>query len=176
MRWSRNTLTMAALMVLVVSGCANGSSSAGADAAPADTGKQPPVAATILPGLGVLSGGASLSLGDSQAEMTDALGEPLRLRSLGAAGTLFDYPDRGFSGLLDVGGNVAAIYLAPTSAAMTDDGLGIGSTVDELGADLGEAANDPFLKGEWYADKGLVFELDGGAVVRVHVLKPGGGR
>ena len=132
------------------------------------------MAATILPGLGVLSGEASLSLGDSLAEMKDALGEPARLRALGAVGTMFDYPQRGFSGLLDEDGKVVAIYLSAESAGKTDDGAGIDSTADELESQLGKGEQDPFLSGVWYDDKGLVFEFAVGIVTRVHLLDTGG--
>jgi len=176
MTWFRRILIVAAFLAISATGCVNGSSSKGADAGPGETGSQPIEAVTILPGIGVLSGTASLSLGDSLTKMKQALGEPWRLRDLGAVGTLFDYPGRDLSGLLNESGKVSAIYLSAASAGKTDDGVGIGSTEDELTAELGEAVGDPFLCGAWYADKGLVFELADGAVVRVHVIDLGGGR
>ncbi len=166
--------TVAVLLAGLAAGCGSNGSSSEADATSEDNGTPASVAATILPGLGVLSGAASLSLGDSLAEMKEALGEPSRLRSLGAAGTMFDYPNRGLSGLLDEDGKVVALYLAAESAGKTDDGAGIGSTMDELETQLGKGENDPFLQGSWHDSKGLVFELTDGIVTRVHVLKSGG--
>lgn len=96
----RNSISIvAALLLTLATGCGSDGSKSQADAGTADSGTPASLAATILPGFGVLSGEASLNLGDSLTQMKEALGEPSRLRTLGVVGTMFDYPSRGLNGL-----------------------------------------------------------------------------
>ena len=146
------------------------------DPAPAE----PPADATaeagrpaFVPGWGVRVDGKELRLDDTFATTKDAIGTPAQLRDLGPLGTRFAYPDLHLSGML-TGPEDTAKVTSTTAHPGFDEGTAekpwLGAGEATLRAELGEALRDPFLNAWLYRDRGVAFQMEGGAVAEVTVF------
>lgn len=128
---------------------------------------------SISPGVGVGMRGQTLLLGDTLAAMRQKLGEPTALRPMGAAGTEFEYETAFVGGLLQGEGDqakVTAIYLFAGFSGKTEEGLGLGSTMDQWESAYGQGVTTPFSAAKLYPEAGLGADFADGNVVRIHVV------
>ena len=140
-----------------------------------DPGTEPaPEPKRIVPGQGFEGSAATLKLGWTLAEVqAGAKGEPL-LRPLGPLGQRFAYPDLGAQGLLQGEGEAAtvrALYLGAGFVGQTDEGIGLGSTTEQVEAAYGKPDVEPFVRTRWYRERGIGFTVEDAAVVRIVVVR-----
>jgi len=122
-----------------------------------------PIEADIAPGCGILLDGQPLRLG------APLFGAPALL-DLGATGQRFDFAS--VAGFCDETGAVSSLALVDGFPGTTAGGVGLGSAEGAVEAEFGAASSDPLTGGRWYGALGVGFEVEGGAIARIHVFPP----
>jgi len=127
----------------------------------------------VVPGAGLAIDGERFCLGDDPADLEKRFGAPAETSDLGTLGTRFTYPDQGVTGTWEEGEEgpvVTTLYADETVTSVTSGGLGIGSTLSQIEAELGSGSRDPFVGHLWYMDLGIAFELEDDSVGRLHLF------
>lgn len=125
----------------------------------------------VEPGGGVSVGSAELRIGDSRA-VVEAAFVPVVFRDMGTAGTLFQSPEHGISGML-VGDSsesvVGAISVDGAFVGETPEGVALGSPRADVVAAYGDGEREVFTSGSVYSSLGLTVWYEGDVVVRLEV-------
>jgi hypothetical protein len=120
-------------------------------------------------GCGLVMGDAELRLGDSLDAMVEAHGEPGWV-DLGAAGSRFDYTEKGVTGFSSDGLTVSSLLVASPYTGATVEGLALGVEELEVPRTISAGNGSPFLPILWFPELGIGFESAEGAVVRIHLF------
>ena len=127
----------------------------------------------LEPGGGITRDGGSVRIGATVAELEAELGALGPTHDLGAAGRHFAYDDAHVAGLLSgvgTSGLVSTLYIAAAAGGRTPDGLGFGSSREEVEAVHGDPERDGFFGAWMYPEAGIGFEWEDDHVVRVVIF------
>ncbi|MBM4370419.1 MAG: hypothetical protein FJ098_02110 [Deltaproteobacteria bacterium] len=162
------------LALLALAGCGASSEGAGPEPGADDTG--PPAGSEIQPGVGIVAGGVEVALGDARAAIEERLGPAPRSRDVDLLGVRLEYPELGLTlGLAGPGPEdpVTALELAAPFEGLTAEGVGIGSTEEEVSELCAGTIRDPFQGSWWCPEAGLVFQWEDSLVARITLVGSG---
>lgn len=161
-----------ALLFLTLAAC--GSQSNSVDTQPdLATDSSSPMAVEVIAGVGLQTGEASISLGQSLEVSTGIYGEPDKVLVLTSDLSVAHYGARGVSVLLGTDSKVDAIYLYPPFSGTGPDGIAIGTARATVEEGLGKGEENPF-DGTVYYPAGLSVAYADNEVTAIHIVQSAG--
>lgn len=140
------------------------------------SGEEPCAASgTLVPGAGVDFDGTPVCLGQDRGELESHFGKADIVHDFGTMGLRLTFGKAHTTITLDGTGTgkVSGLLLTEGARAKTAGGVGLGSPVSAVHAELGSPESDPLASAIWYPKRGAAFLVEKSTVVGILIFTPG---